>query len=523
MIPHPGDGSAVAARRFSGGTLTLNDVLRWHPDLHFLVSADNTILQYYGGSAGDLYAPPDAFLGQMLQAVLPETVATRISEGLNRARAKAGQVVVIDYALPVSGQERTFEARLIPFDHGYVLAVCRDVTRQRQAEAALGESERRFRQIAEAIDQVIWLADAESGRVLYVSPAFESIWGRPSQELYANPGLCHDTIVETERAAVRAQEESWIRNGRTVPLVHSYPIVRTDGTVRWILSTTTAIRRDDGTVYRVGGVAKDITSDRDAELTRRSLEGQLAQAHKMEAIRVLTAGIAHHLNNALTVIIGGAELARLEGPADAAALGRHLGMVLEASAGAQALVQQLRTFARQSATELCWEDLGPVVTRAAEGLRPTLPPLVELTVYIDAGVPSVLADVMQVEQALANLVTNATEALDGQAGRIDVQLERFDAIPELVQVEPDFVVGPYTRLSVADNGAGIEESTRKRLFDPFFTTGDMATASGLGLSVVHGVIARHGGVIRVQSDRGIGTRVDLYFPARELPASIRST
>jgi two-component sensor histidine kinase len=192
---------------------------------------------------------------------------------------------------------------------------------------------------------------------------------------------------------------------------------------------------------------------------------------------------------------------------------------LGASAGAQALVQQLGAFARQSATELCWVNLGPVVQKVADRLRPTLPPLVELTVQVDADVPSVLGDVTQVEQALTNLVTNSTEAFAGRAGRIEVLLERFNATPELVQAEPDFVVGPYARVSVGDNGPGVEESIRKYLFDPFFTTSEMATTAGLGLSVVHGVTTRHGGVIRVQSDSGIGTRFDLYFPGRDLPAS----
>jgi hypothetical protein len=127
--------------------------------------------------------------------------------------------------------------------------------------------------------------------------------------------------------------------------------------------------------------------------------------------------------------------------------------------------------------------------------------------------------VTQIQQVVTNLVTNAAQAMQGSAGRIEVVLERFDATPEFVQAELEFVVGPYARLTVSDGGSGMEDTTKRHLFEPFFTTGEPATTSGLGLSVVHGVIKRHGGAIRVWSEERAGTRLDLYFPVRDVPLS----
>jgi PAS domain S-box-containing protein len=753
--------------------VTVDEVVRRHPDLHFIVSADGTILEYYGAPDADLYVPVEAFLGKTLHDVLPAPAASQIAEGLSRVR-DTSLPVVAQYTLPMFGEERVYEARLIPLGGDGILAICRDVTEtfraqerlriaegrlaeaervggigtwlwesatsrfswsagcyrifglavdefdetfdgflarvhpddvahvreagrkartqrrpiqyecrivrpnlevryiagsthasvdadgsvsalfgtavdvterrrteahltetlsllqstldattdgilvvdgnrrivsfnqrfvemwhlpseivesrdderamasvldqlsdpatfltkvremydssdsesfdvlefrdgrtferysrphmiagqwtgrvwsfrdvtsQRRAAAAVHDSERRFRQIAEAIDQVIWLADAETGRVLYVSPAFESIWGRPSEELYANPHLCHDTILDSDRARVVALQESWLRENPTAPLTVSYPIEQPSGAIRWVLDTMTPIRRDDGTLYRLGGIAKDITTERQAELTRRRLETQLVQAHKMEAIGTLAAGIAHNFSNALTVIIANAQLAGITGIDNRQALEECLDMVKGASARAQTLVQQLAIFARQSATVLRPENLGPVVEAAVDTIRPTLPPLVQLSVRVEPDTPSVLADVTQIQQVVTNLVTNAAQAMQGSAGRIEVVLERFDATPEFVQAELEFVVGPYARLTVSDGGSGMEDTTKRHLFEPFFTTGEPATTSGLGLSVVHGVIKRHGGAIRVWSEERAGTRLDLYFPVRDVPLS----
>jgi hypothetical protein len=110
--------------------------------------------------------------------------------------------------------------------------------------------------------------------------------------------------------------------------------------------------------------------------------------------------------------------------------------------------------------------------------------------------------------------------MQGQAGRIEVSLDRFDATPEFAHAEPEVVAGLYARLTVSDSGPGMDATTRRRLFEPFFTTGEPATTAGLGLSVVHGVTRRHGGAIRVWSERGAGTRMELYFPARELPVDL---
>jgi signal transduction histidine kinase len=283
-----------------------------------------------------------------------------------------------------------------------------------------------------------------------------------------------------------------------------------------VLDTTTPIRREDGTLYRLGGVAKDITPQREAEAARRRLEAQLVQAHKLEALGTLAAGIAHNFNNALAVIIGNVDLARAGGLDNRPLVEECLEMVVGASERAKTLVRQILTFGRQHATELRAEDLGPLVSSAVELLRSALPGHVQMTVRIDPGTPTVFVDGAQIQQVVANLATNAADTMSDRDGLIELMVDRFEATAELVQAEPDLVVGPYARITVSDNGAGMDERTRRRLFEPFFTTKE-PSGTGLGLSVVHGVMARHGGTIRVRSELGAGSRFELYFPARTLP------
>jgi PAS domain S-box-containing protein len=236
----------------------------------------------------------------------------------------------------------------------------------------------------------------------------------------------------------------------------------------------------------------------------KQLEAQLRQAQKMEAIGTLAGGIAHDFNNILTAILSNLDLARLEIEPQHPAH-EYLEEIAGASQRAVALVRQILTFGRERDSTKRNIRLKDVVTEALSLLRSTLPAGVELTPRIDAETPTISADPTQIHQILMNLCTNAWQALDGLPGRIEIDVAGVPA-PEGRPPQR------YARLRVTDTGHGMDAATIERIFDPFFTTKAPGEGTGLGLSVVHGIVKDHRGTIRVDSARGKGTTFDVLLP-----------
>jgi PAS domain S-box-containing protein len=247
-------------------------------------------------------------------------------------------------------------------------------------------------------------------------------------------------------------------------------------------------------------------------IDRRQLEEQLRQAQKMEAIGTLAGGVAHDFNNILTVINGYTELLKLS-LADQPEINEQLDAVAKAGARARDLVKQILTFSRQEQAHRETMQLAPVVEEATKFLRATIPSTIEIHVNVAAGVPAVLADPTEVHQVVMNLGTNAWHAMKDHTGKLDVELESFVVDQELAINTPQLREGRYARLSVSDSGSGMDEATLARIFEPFFTTKVVGEGTGLGLSVVHGIMQNHDGVITVYSKPGVGTTFRLYFPA----------
>jgi PAS domain S-box-containing protein len=234
------------------------------------------------------------------------------------------------------------------------------------------------------------------------------------------------------------------------------------------------------------------------------LEAQLRQAQKMEAIGTLAGGIAHDFNNILTAILSNLDLARLEIDRQHPAQ-EYLEEIAGASQRAVALVRQILTFGRERESSKRNIRLGDVVTEALSLLRSTIPAGVELAPHIDADTPTISADPTQIHQILMNLCTNAWQALDGRPGRIEIDVAGVPAPQGRAPMR-------YARLRVTDTGHGMETGTIERIFDPFFTTKPPGEGTGLGLSVVHGIVKDHRGMIRVDSAPGRGTTFDVLLP-----------
>jgi two-component system cell cycle sensor histidine kinase/response regulator CckA len=257
-------------------------------------------------------------------------------------------------------------------------------------------------------------------------------------------------------------------------------------------------------------------------IDRQQLEDQFRQAQKMEAIGTLAGGVAHDFNNILTVINGYTELLKLS-LADQPEFNEELDAVAKAGARAKDLVKQILTFSRQEQAQRETLRLAPVVDEATKFLRATIPSTIEIRSRVAADVPTVLADPTEVHQIVMNLGTNAWHAMKDRSGRLDVELESFVVDRELAALTPQLREGRYARLSVSDSGKGMDQATLGRIFEPFFTTKVVGEGTGLGLSVVHGIMQSHDGAITVESTLGIGTTFRLYFPAHSSAELIAET
>jgi PAS domain S-box-containing protein len=260
----------------------------------------------------------------------------------------------------------------------------------------------------------------------------------------------------------------------------------------------------------------DISDRKEAEAELRRFEAQLRDVQKMESIGTLAGGIAHDFNNILGAILGNVALAREEVGAGHPAL-MSLGEIHKASVRARNLVQQILTFSRHEPQKLVAQPLGPVVEETHKLLRATLPARVELDVTLTDTPLHALADATQVQQVLMNLCTNAWHALPEGSGRIGVGLEAVEVDHAGQQRLGGIAPGPYAHLWVSDSGVGMDAATRERIFEPFFTTKPVGHGTGLGLSVVHGILIAHHGAIEVDTAPGQGSTFHLYFPLMANP------
>ncbi len=382
------------------------------------------------------------------------------------------------------------------------LSILVDVTERNQALETLRESEQRFRQMAESIDEVFWMTDTAKNEMLYISPGYERIWNRRCEELYAAPQTWIEAIVPEDRARVQAAA---VARQTTGDYREEYRIVRPDGTMRWILDRAFPVKDAGGKVYRVVGVAEDITE-------RKKLEEQFLHAQRMEAIGTLAGGMAHDLNNILApvLMVAGLLKAKLASPQD-----QHILSMVESSAQRGAgIVRQLLMFSRGVAGERIPVQWRHLIKEMAGIMRETFPR--EITIHAEPAnnLWPVVGDATQLHQVLMNLCVNARDAMT-HGGLLIVKAENLTLTAEESLVHPKARAGRYVVLSVEDTGQGIPAEILGKIFDPFFTTKGIGKGTGLGLSTVIGIVNSHDGFVTVHSEPGKGTVFKVHLPATE--------
>ncbi len=274
----------------------------------------------------------------------------------------------------------------------------------------------------------------------------------------------------------------------------------------------TLLRDEQHRPKEVLAISVDVTE-------KKQLEAHLRQAERMDALGTLAGGIAHDFNNILGAIIGNVELAQQDVGAGHPAA-ESLNEIRKASQRGKDLVQHILAFGRRQQLPRYVIALQQVVEEAITLLHATIPADVEMVATFDVDAPMVLADATQIHQVLINLCTNAWQAMEGRAGRIDIRLDGVTLDTEVARVDAALRPGHFARLCVSDTGCGIDAATLERIFEPFFTTKPVGKGTGLGLSAVHGIMKVHGGAIAVASQPGEGTTFTLYFPAAGAEASI---
>ena len=390
--------------------------------------------------------------------------------------------------------------------------------RQARMQAAIVASEAMFRAIIDATPVPMALNNTAQ-RITFLNPAFARTFGYGLEDI---PTLADWwPKAYPDPAYRRGVEEAWqaelanaARSGAEFAPM-DLKIHCKDGTERLVIASAAPLANGYADIHLV--LLQDVTGRKRSEADRAALEAQLRESQKMQAIGTLAGGIAHDFNNILAAILGNAELLRQDLTGIPEAL-ESLEEITKASRRGRDLVQQILAFSRRQPVELKPMALPPLVEDSAKLLRSMLPASVSLQTQCGPNVPAVLGNATQIQQVIINLSTNAMQAMSGRPGRIDISLDTVVMDETLAKANPALRAmlekhpGRAVRLTVKDAGPGMDADTLSRIFEPFFTTKAVNEGTGLGLSVVHGIVQSHQGVITVHSEVGAGTTFTIYLP-----------
>jgi two-component system, cell cycle sensor histidine kinase and response regulator CckA len=377
-------------------------------------------------------------------------------------------------------------------------------------EQALQESEERFRQLAENItESVFWMADPTARQMLYVSPAYENIWGSSCESLYANFMEWIEAIHLDDRSRIQANffEQSLLGN-----YDEEYRIVRPDGSLRWIRDRGFPIKDHHGQAYRSVGFAEDITN-------RKSAETILRRTERLESLGTLASGIAHDLNNMLTPIIGVAQLLPMKFP-NLDDQTKRLLQILDQSAHRGAnLVKQILSFSSGVEGKPTNTQVSSLLLEIQKIIQQTFPKNIELSIDLPADLWLIAADETLLHQVFMNLCVNARDAMPN-GGKLSISAKNVVIDESYASMHLDARSGSYVVVTIADTGIGIQPKILNNIFDPFFTTKEIGKGTGLGLSTASGIVKSHRGFIDVLSEVGTGTRFKVFLPAIDVVAAV---
>ncbi|MFC3713337.1 PAS domain-containing protein [Sphingoaurantiacus capsulatus] len=482
----------------------------------------------------------ESIVGRGVFEAFPDNPDDPTIEGVSTLRASLERVLATrqpdtlpdlkyDIAKPTGGFEERYWSPVntaVLDDHGEVEAIihnANDVTDERRVGGALRASEARLRELNETLEQRVAERSAErdrlwnlsqdmlaradySGMMSAVSPAWTHVLGWSETELltreYATFMHPDDVPPTLEVIAHMAETHQ--------PTRFENRIATRDG--GWKPIEWTVAPEPDGVNFIAVGRDLSLAKAREAEL--ELAQEALRQSQKMEAMGSLTGGVAHDFNNLLTPIVGSLDMLQRKGFGGEREQ-RLIAGAIQSADRAKTLVQRLLAFARRQPLQATAVDLSPLVRGMADLISSTTGPQIKVMVDAPEGLPPAKADPNQLEMAILNLAVNARDAMpEGGTLRISVDAETVGR-----QHRADITPGRYLRLSVADTGEGMDETTLKRAVEPFFSTKGIGKGTGLGLSMVHGLASQLGGALTIHSTRGVGTNIELWLPQSAEPTA----
>ncbi len=448
---------------------------------------------------------PDDLIGKHgLFTVHPDD-QKRIEKMLMELCAKNNSKIVVEYNyLCKDGTFKPVELTAVNMTSDSiingVLANYKDVTHRKLTEKALRISEERLKAIFNASPDPIVVYNNQ-GHPEYMNSAFTDVFAWLLDELRDQR---IPFVPEDQKEKTRLKIKEIYQSG--IPVRFETKRLSKHGEVKDILLSAAIIKNyhgiNDGLVVNL----KDITE-------RKKFELQVRQAQKMESIGTLAGGIAHDFNNILFPVLGHTEMLLNDIPDDNPAH-RSLEKIYAAANRAKELVKQILTFSRQESNEQKLMKVQPIIKEALKLIRATIPTTIDIKDDIRPDCNAIKADPTQIHQIVMNLATNAYHAMEKSGGELKVSLKEI-YLDEYNETDHDMAFGNYVCLSIADTGEGIDNELKTKIFDPFFTTKEIGKGTGMGLSVVHGIVKSMKGSIQIQSSHGKGARFNVYFPTEE--------
>lgn len=446
----------------------------------------------------DLVTSPLKGIGDVLTAKSARTVRFLIQKAIKtRSDLLEEQPWELE-AVNANGGTACLEvrARLIWSDDAItgIQGVARDITERKQVEEELSRLAKAVEQTAEIV-----VVTDRYGKIQYVNTAFCNITGYAKEEA-AGKSL---TFMAGRKEAEKTYRQMFDGMSSGAGSIGRVTNRKKDGSTYQAETSVSPVRDKTGKTINYVVVERDVTEE-------IRLEMQLRQAQKMEAIGTLAGGIAHDFNNILSAIIGFSEMSIEDLPEGDT--NRYFSeQILKAAIRGRDLIRQILAFSHKREQERTPVRLSSIIKEAQKFLRASLPSTIEIKLTIEDESSMIVASPTQMHQVLMNLCTNAAHAMRQKGGILDISLQ--EASPEsLHSSQFDARQGPYVKLSVSDTGTGMTRDVLERIFDPFFTTKGPGEGTGMGLSVVHGIVESHGGIVMARSTPGKGSSFDLYFP-----------
>jgi two-component system, cell cycle sensor histidine kinase and response regulator CckA len=495
-------GQALALSRAVGDVRAsqelLQSVIEGMGDPVFVKDANSRYLLINQATAQLFGVTRAGVVGRGAEAVFPPDVARFVQESDARVLREAVPMT-FEETLPTRHGARRFLVSKAPRRDAQgaiigLVGVARDITDLKQADETI-------RRLSTAVGQspaAVIITDP-SGRIVYVNRKFTELTGYSSNEVVGeNPRLLKSGTTSVEQYR---QLWSTIQSGATWR--GEYQNRRKNGELYWASATIAPVKDESGTITNFVAIQEDVTE-------RRSLEAQLRQAQKMEAVGRLAGGVAHDFNNLLTVITSYSQLL-LEDMAAADPRRADLQEIQRAAIGAAGLTRQLLAFSRQQVLEPRVLNLNDVLSAAGKMLQRLIGEDVALQLTLAPDLGNVKADPGQLEQVIMNLAVNARDAMpDG--GKMTIETANIDLEASYAAQHAVVTPGSYVLVTVTDTGSGMDEPTKARLFEPFFTTKELGKGTGLGLATVYGIVKQSNGYIWVYSELGHGTSFKVYLP-----------